>query len=81
MRGALTGTGVAARLGVVLERAGVKPRGLVLMSPFSSIAEVVKTYNILGFIPLMRPLTLIPGATSLFHPFLIYSRLHSRCVY
>ncbi|KAL1673434.1 Alpha/Beta hydrolase protein [Schizophyllum commune] len=59
------GTGVTARLGVVLERAGVKPRGLVLMSPFSSIAEVVKTYSILGFIPLMRPLSYIPGATNL----------------
>ncbi|TRM61167.1 Alpha/Beta hydrolase protein [Schizophyllum amplum] len=58
-------TGVTARLGVVLEREGEKPRGLVLMSPFSSISEVVKTYSILGLIPLMRPLHLIPGAVDL----------------
>ncbi|KAI5896373.1 alpha/beta-hydrolase [Schizophyllum commune H4-8] len=66
------GTGVTARLGVVLERAGVKPRGLVLMSPFSSIAEVVKTYSILGFIPLMRPLSFIPGATSLIGKLIVH---------
>ncbi|KAL1744083.1 Alpha/Beta hydrolase protein [Schizophyllum fasciatum] len=59
------GTGVTARLGVVLEREGVKPRGLVLLSPFSSITEVVKTYSILGFIPLLKPLKFIPGAIDL----------------
>jgi acetyl esterase/lipase len=56
------GTGVAAKLAVDLAEKGVRPRGVVFMSPFSSIRTVLDTYSILGFFPLMKPLAMIPGA-------------------
>lgn len=58
------GTGVGARLAAELSDENVPYRGVVLMSPFSSIEEVLKTYNILGTVPLMKPLAMIPYATS-----------------
>lgn len=58
------GTGIGGRLAADLSDEGIKYRGLVLMSPFSSIEEVLKTYHILGVVPLMKPLALIPGAAS-----------------
>ena len=72
------GTGVSGQLAVTLAADKVKYRGLVLLSvslittfekhsltflqPFSSIAEVLETYNAFGFIPLIKPIALIPGA-------------------
>lgn len=58
------GTGIGSRLAANLSDEGITYRGLVLMSPFSSIAEVLKTYHILGLVPLIKPLAIIPGATS-----------------
>lgn len=31
------------------------------MQPFASIAEVLESYNLFGFIPLIKPISLIPG--------------------
>ncbi|KAJ3766303.1 Alpha/Beta hydrolase protein [Lentinula raphanica] len=56
------GTGVSARLAAQLSKEELAYRGVVLMSPFSSIAEVVKTYSVLGLVPLIKPLTMIPYA-------------------
>ncbi|KAI0927529.1 hypothetical protein AcV5_008043 [Taiwanofungus camphoratus] len=49
------GTGVSSKLAVRLAKEGVKPRGVVLMSPFSSFASLVETYDIFGF-PVLQPL-------------------------
>ncbi|KAF5392010.1 hypothetical protein D9757_003349 [Collybiopsis confluens] len=56
------GTGVSARLAAELSREELPYRGVVLMSPFSSISELVKTYSVLGVVPLVKPLTMIPYA-------------------
>lgn len=58
------GTGIGGRLASILSDEGVKYRGVVLMSPFSSIEELLKTYSLLGFIPLIKPLQIFPYAAS-----------------
>lgn len=35
-----------------------------VLQPFSSIQDVLQTYHILGLVPLMKPLAMIPWATS-----------------
>lgn len=59
------GTAVAARLSAELAAENVAFKGLVLMSPFSSIRKLLETYNFFGFVPLMKPLAMIPGATGI----------------
>ncbi|KAG7443181.1 alpha/beta-hydrolase [Guyanagaster necrorhizus] len=59
------GTGVGARLAAELSDEGVNYRGVVLMSPFSSIEDVLKTYNVFGAVPLMKPLSMIPYAANI----------------
>ncbi|KAI0330811.1 alpha/beta-hydrolase [Cubamyces sp. BRFM 1775] len=49
------GTGVTSRLATWLAREGVKPRGVALLAPFTSLASVVETYDIGGF-PILQPL-------------------------
>lgn len=56
------GTGVSMQLGVELSLHKIQCRGIVLLSPFSSIREVLNTYHMFGFIPLIKPLAIIPGA-------------------
>ncbi|ESK91229.1 abhydrolase domain-containing protein 12 [Moniliophthora roreri MCA 2997] len=58
------GTGVGARLAAQLSEEGLAYRAVVLMSPFSSIESVLKTYNVFGAIPLIKPLALIPYAMN-----------------
>jgi abhydrolase domain-containing protein 12 len=43
-----------------------KSRGLVLVAPFSSLATLLETYNLGGWIPLLKPLQSIPFAQSKF---------------
>jgi abhydrolase domain-containing protein 12 len=59
------GTGVSAQLGAQLAAENISPRGIVLLSPFSSIHEVLETYHMFGFIPLMKPISIIPGAAQI----------------
>ncbi|PPQ68412.1 hypothetical protein CVT26_006084 [Gymnopilus dilepis] len=59
------GTGVSGQLGAKLARDGVKCKGIVLLSPFSSIHEVLETYQMFGLIPLIKPIAVIPGAAHL----------------
>ncbi|EGN98128.1 hypothetical protein SERLA73DRAFT_91363 [Serpula lacrymans var. lacrymans S7.3] len=54
------GTAVATKLAVDLSESNVNYKGVVLMSPFSSIRSLVDTYYILGLFPVMMPLTMIP---------------------
>lgn len=58
------GTGVGARLAAQLSKEELAYRGIVLLSPFSSMTELVKTYSVLGALPLVKPLTMIPYAFS-----------------
>ncbi|KAG5648398.1 hypothetical protein DXG03_004972 [Asterophora parasitica] len=59
------GSGVAAQLAAQLSDEGHRSRGTVLLSPFSSIREVLNTYHILGAVPLMKPLAMIPHIPDL----------------
>ena len=58
------GTAVATKLSAELAAENVACKGVVLMSPFSSIRKLLETYHFFGFIPLMKPLAIIPGATG-----------------
>ncbi|OSD02496.1 alpha/beta-hydrolase [Trametes coccinea BRFM310] len=49
------GTGVTSRLATSLAREGVKPRGVALLAPFTSLSSVLETYDIGGF-PILQPL-------------------------
>ncbi|KAJ7043834.1 Alpha/Beta hydrolase protein [Mycena alexandri] len=62
------GTGVSALLSAQLSDEKISPRGVVLLSPFSSIAKVLETYSILGVVPLMKPLAMIPWVAGAFSP-------------
>lgn len=66
------GTAVIARLAGDLSAEGSDYRGVVMMSPFSSIESVLNTYSILGLFPIMRPLTVIPRAPGLVAKALIH---------
>ncbi|CAA7261456.1 unnamed protein product [Cyclocybe aegerita] len=66
------GSGVSGQLGAELSRDGITPKGIVLLSPFSSIREVLETYQMFGFIPLIKPLSVIPGALRLVQRLLIH---------
>ncbi|KAI0088489.1 Alpha/Beta hydrolase protein [Irpex rosettiformis] len=48
------GTGVTASLAKRLAADGVKPRGLVLLAPFTSPRDLIETYAILG-VPILQP--------------------------
>ncbi|KAF4617306.1 hypothetical protein D9613_006004 [Agrocybe pediades] len=58
------GTGVSGQLGAKLASEGVRPKGIVLLSPFSSIHEVLDTYHMFGTIPLIKPIAAIPYAAD-----------------
>lgn len=66
------GTAVASRLSVGLSEDGVKFRGTVLMSPFSSLYTLVDTYNIFGVFPVMLPINMIPRAAGIYKSFLVH---------
>jgi abhydrolase domain-containing protein 12 len=56
------GTAIASLLAADLARDNIEPRGLVLMSGFSSLRKLMDQYYLLGFLPLLKPLSLIPLA-------------------
>ncbi|KAJ7695720.1 Alpha/Beta hydrolase protein [Mycena rosella] len=59
------GTGVSALLSAELSDEGISPRGVVFLSPFSSISKVLDTYSLLRVFPLMKPLAMIPWIANL----------------
>ncbi|KAJ7725356.1 Alpha/Beta hydrolase protein [Mycena metata] len=59
------GTGVSALLSAQLSDEKISPRGVVLLSPFSSIAKVLDTYSVFGVIPLIKPLAMVPWVATL----------------
>ncbi|KAH9059899.1 Alpha/Beta hydrolase protein [Lactarius vividus] len=66
------GTGVAVQFASALqemqkqERGGEpqRPRGVVLLAPFSSIETLLDTYYIMGLVPLLAPLRIFPFVSS-----------------
>jgi abhydrolase domain-containing protein 12 len=65
------GTAISTRLAASLTQEQVAYKGLVLMSPFSSITTLLDTYHLFGFVPLMSPLRMIRGASSMAHNLII----------
>lgn len=66
------GTAVASGLSVGLSEDGIKFKGTVLMSPFSSLYTLVDTYNIFGVFPVMLPINMIPRAAGIYKRFLVH---------
>ncbi|KAJ8590214.1 alpha/beta-hydrolase [Rhizopogon salebrosus TDB-379] len=66
------GSAVASGLSGSLSEEGVKFKGTVLMSPFSSLYTLVDTYHILGLFPVMLPITMIPRAADVYKSFLVH---------
>jgi abhydrolase domain-containing protein 12 len=66
LMGSSLGTAVAAKLAAELSAQGVIFKGLTMLSPFSSVTALLDTYHILGFLPVVKPLTMIPGADRKF---------------
>ncbi|KAF8635826.1 hypothetical protein AX15_000025 [Amanita polypyramis BW_CC] len=58
------GTGVSSQLITQLDAEELPCRGLVLLSPFSSIKELLNSYHILGILPLFKGISAIPGAMN-----------------
>ncbi|KAJ7718124.1 Alpha/Beta hydrolase protein [Mycena maculata] len=67
------GTGVSALLGAELSDEGISPRGVVLLSPFSSISKVLDTYRLFRVISLMKPLAMVPFAADFVKRALIHT--------
>ncbi|KDR79360.1 hypothetical protein GALMADRAFT_243390 [Galerina marginata CBS 339.88] len=59
------GTAIAGLLAAELGREGIHPRGTVLMSPFSSVRQLIDQYYLFGCLPLLKPLSMIPLAPRL----------------
>ena len=66
------GTGVAVQFVSALEAeqggkeegSRERPRGVVLLAPFSNVQTLLDTYYIAGIVPLMAPLRIFPSAAS-----------------
>ncbi|KAF8875788.1 Alpha/Beta hydrolase protein [Infundibulicybe gibba] len=59
------GTAIAGLLAAQLAKDGIQPRGVVLMSAFSSVRSLMDTYSLFGFLPLLKPISMIPWAPRL----------------
>lgn len=58
------GTAVSSSLAVSLCEESIRCRGLVLMSPFTSMHTLVDTYSIFGLFPVLLPMTMVPRAAG-----------------
>ncbi|GJE91933.1 alpha/beta-hydrolase [Phanerochaete sordida] len=58
------GTGVAGQLARRLAHEGVRPRGIALLAPFSSVARLLESYHLFG-VPLLQPLQSFPWGLRL----------------
>ncbi|KAK4689271.1 uncharacterized protein P7C73_g840, partial [Tremellales sp. Uapishka_1] len=64
------GTGVVAALAGRLADLGQFPRALVMIAPFTSLPDLLATYQLFFLIPVLSPLQKIPGALTFFTSFL-----------
>jgi abhydrolase domain-containing protein 12 len=58
------GTAVSSSLAVSLCEESIRFKGLVLMSPFTSMHTLVDTYSIFGLFPVLLPMTMVPRAAG-----------------
>ncbi|KAI0088490.1 alpha/beta-hydrolase [Irpex rosettiformis] len=63
------GTGVSGQLAKQLAAEGVRPRGVVLLAPFTSVSKLLETYAIFG-VPILQPLQTFPLGIKLMKRFL-----------
>ncbi|WVQ95462.1 hypothetical protein IAU59_002559 [Kwoniella sp. CBS 9459] len=64
------GTGVVSGLAENLAREGIYPRALVVIAPFTSITELLTSYRLFRFIPILGPLGHFPIIQRFFQSFL-----------
>ncbi|WVQ70780.1 hypothetical protein IAR50_000302 [Cryptococcus sp. DSM 104548] len=64
------GTGVVSGLSGLLAQEGISPRALVLIAPFSSVTELLTSFRLFKFIPMLGPLSYIPYLQTYFQSFL-----------
>lgn len=57
------GTGVTSGLSTALAKEGIKPRGVTLLAPFTTLSTLLETYSIRG-IPILQPLQTFPIGRS-----------------
>ncbi|KAL5482707.1 hypothetical protein ACEPAI_9301 [Sanghuangporus weigelae] len=65
------GTGVVSGFAAELAKEDVRPRGIVLLSPFRSIRSLLPEYRIFSAIPVLQPLEFFPPLQDLFARFLV----------
>ncbi|WVR08681.1 hypothetical protein IAU60_005739 [Kwoniella sp. DSM 27419] len=66
------GTGVASGLAAALAREDIHPRAIALIAPFTSLAELLTSYRLFWFIPVLGPLSIFPAAQHYLRGFLIH---------
>ncbi|WWD20788.1 hypothetical protein CI109_105265 [Kwoniella shandongensis] len=66
------GTGVVSALAGRLASEGRSPRAIVLISPFTSLKELLTSYKLFRFIPILGPLSSFPKAQRWFHSFIYH---------
>ncbi|WWC72660.1 uncharacterized protein I206_106624 [Kwoniella pini CBS 10737] len=66
LAGQSLGTGVVSGLAGRLAAEGIKPRALVLIAPFTSITDLILSYRIFRFIPILGPLGVFPSVQRYF---------------
>lgn len=51
---------------------GTRPKGIVLIAPFTSIKDLLLDYSLFGLVPILQPLGMFPPLQSqlyqLYHP-------------
>ncbi|OCF45643.1 hypothetical protein I317_00545 [Kwoniella heveanensis CBS 569] len=67
------GTGVVSGLAGRLAQEGIYPRSLVLIAPFTSITELLTSYRLFRFIPILGPLGHVPFVQRFFQSFLYHT--------
>ncbi|KAL5501582.1 hypothetical protein ACEPAH_8842 [Sanghuangporus vaninii] len=65
------GTGVVSSFGAELAKEDVRPRGIVLLSPFRSIKSLLPEYRLFSAIPVLQPLEIFPPLQEFFANFLV----------
>ncbi|KNE88291.1 hypothetical protein PSTG_18309, partial [Puccinia striiformis f. sp. tritici PST-78] len=59
------GTGVSTALAHrLITEENVSPNSLCLIAPFTSIPELLRTYSLFKFIPILQPLSIFPRVQS-----------------
>lgn len=68
------GTGVAVQFASALQelQEAQRPRGVVLLAPFSNVETLLDTYYIMGVVPLLAPLRIFPFVSNFVKRFVVH---------